>query len=219
MKACGSKWVGLKDLRTAISDLADGVDPIDNVVKIAESMSKLRRPKFRRILQSKVNRAVKSVVFVIFNNFGPLLIFYVANHFLGLKTAIVTSTVFAVAEITFKIVRKGKIGGLLIFSTLMTLIFGVVDLYSANPFMIKYEPSVSNVLTGIWVMYFVLKAGAYYVLSTKYDLEQAMAIRAIVGTGSFYFLTCGGAERIEVVLPPPVAAGATGFGSCPFRLL
>ena len=180
----------------------------------------------------------KFLVFV-YNNFGPLVLFYGVNHFWGLKPAIAASTVLSVIEVATKLYRKEKITGLFIFSAGMTLIFGVVDLYSTQSFLFKYESTVTNIvtacffgwsifaektviqevyeakpdakklgrdhivyfkmLTGVWVIYFLAKAAVYFVIAGKFDLEQALVIRFVIGNGSFYlmlFISMVGSKKI-----------------------
>ena len=42
-------------------------------------------------------------------NFGPIITFYAANHFFGLKVAVLASVVWTLGEIVFHIIRKKPI--------------------------------------------------------------------------------------------------------------
>jgi intracellular septation protein A len=43
-------------------------------------------------------------------------------------------------------------------------------------------------LTWVWVVYFFLKAAAYFWIAQHYTIEQGLLIRIVVGSGSFYAL-------------------------------
>jgi uncharacterized membrane protein len=43
-----------------------------------------------------------------------------------------------------------------------------------------------RLLTGIWVAYFILKAGVYFWLASRYSIEETLAIRVVIGSGSLY---------------------------------
>jgi hypothetical protein len=58
----------------------------------------------------------------VFNSFGPFVVFYTANHFWGLKQAILLSTLFAIAEIVYKVKKKQPLTSLFKFSAALTLI-------------------------------------------------------------------------------------------------
>src|SRR5262249_24748539 len=93
---------------------------------------------------------IRALITFALVNFGPLVIFYGTNHFVGLKVAIAVSTAYSVAEITFRLYRKEKITTLFKFSAAMTFIFGIVDHSAQQSFLFKYESSVSNLITGIF---------------------------------------------------------------------
>ena len=192
-----------------------------------------------RRMNHRMGQKIRALTIFVFNNFGPLVVFYGANHFFGLKPAIACSAVFSILEIGFKLYRKAKITTLFKFSAVMTLIFGAVDLYSRRSFLFKYEASITNIftafffgstlvaeksviqdfyekgkdpkpmtrdrvayfrlLTSVWVLYFLLKAGAYFWIARHYSLEQGLAIRTIAGSGSFYamlFVSIAGSKKI-----------------------
>ena len=81
-------------------------------------------------------------------NFGPLIFFYLANHFWGLKPAILVSLAFSLAEMVFKLARKEEITAFFKFCAVITLVFGCMDLYLKGPVFFKYEPAVTNIATG-----------------------------------------------------------------------
>lgn len=81
---------------------------------------------------------------------SPLLVYYAANHFYGLKWAVITSVVWSVAEILYFRIKRRQISSLFKYSLAITIVFGAVDLYLPTPVFIKYESAVTNVLTSIF---------------------------------------------------------------------
>jgi len=86
----------------------------------------------------------------VFKNFGPLIIFYAANHFYGMKTAIFASIVFSVVEIAYLLIKKLPFTGFLRFSILLTLIFGTADLLLETPIFFQHEATITNLIVGIY---------------------------------------------------------------------
>lgn len=81
--------------------------------------------------------------------FGPLIVFWTLAATLGVKPAIFGSLLFIVADAAWRW-RKGlKFTRLYLLVSSLTLVFGLIDLASTSPFMLKYEAAVSNVATGI----------------------------------------------------------------------
>lgn len=83
-------------------------------------------------------------------NFGPLIVFYAVNHFYGLRTAIITSIAVAIIEVIYMILKKKTITGFFKFTVVVTLIFGILDLFVATPVFFQYEPTLTNIITGIY---------------------------------------------------------------------
>jgi intracellular septation protein A len=81
--------------------------------------------------------------------FGPLIVFWALAATLGVKLAIAGSILFILGDAAWRW-RKG-----LVFTRLyllisgLTLVFGLIDLASTSPFMLKYEAVVSNVAVGL----------------------------------------------------------------------
>jgi intracellular septation protein A len=162
-------------------------------------------------------------------NFGPLLVFYISNHFFGLRTAIISSVVWVLGEIVFQVLNKRPLSLFFKFSALITIVFGLIDLYLQKSFLFKYEASLTNVMVGVffalslinekpiirefaeaqgrisknltpdgefyfkfltvvWACYMFIKAGFYFWVAEKYNLEEGLAIRASLGNISFYAL-------------------------------
>lgn len=164
----------------------------------------------------------------ILKNFGPLVVFYVANYFCGLKPAIAIVAAGTLLMVGFYIFKRQKMTSFLKFSIAMTLVFSLVDLLLENPIFFKYEAALTNFVTAgffaaslwtdktfiqefvekrangmemtkeriqrcrwltmIWVIYFVAKAAAYFGVARTYSINDALIIRTIYGTLSFYIL-------------------------------
>src|SRR4051812_8798546 len=87
-------------------------------------------------------------IFFVFSNFGPLVVFYSANHFWGLKPAIVTSLIFAFFEVAYKIWKREKINAFFTFCVVTTVVFGVFDLYMQKSVLFRFEPALTNLFVG-----------------------------------------------------------------------
>lgn len=93
---------------------------------------------------------LKGVAIFLYKNFGPLIVFYIANHFWGLKTAILVSLVFTVIEVVQLKASKKEITTFFKFSVAMALVFGVLDLTLENAFFYKIEASITNLFTAFF---------------------------------------------------------------------
>lgn len=171
------------------------------------------------------NRAQKfrRTLLWIFESFGSLLVFYFVEHAYGLVPAIITGVALSVAIVTFQIVREKKPSRMTIFSAVMVVLFGGLDLYFRSGFFIKLEPAIGNfisgsfflatVLTGkplitelamqtrgelpervqrylrgltlVWVAFFYLRAAVFMWLAYNATLDQALAVRGVLGPVSF----------------------------------
>jgi intracellular septation protein A len=90
-----------------------------------------------------------AVVRFILAEFGPLLVFWTLAATLGVKPAILGSILFIVADAAWRW-RKGlKFTRLYLLVSGLTLVFGLIDLASTSPFMLKYEAVITNAVTGL----------------------------------------------------------------------
>ena len=81
--------------------------------------------------------------------FGPLIIFWGLAATLGVKSAILGSILFIVADAAWR-KRKGlPFTRLYLLTSGLTLVFGLIDLAQTTPFMLKYEAVVTNAATGL----------------------------------------------------------------------
>jgi intracellular septation protein A len=81
-------------------------------------------------------------------DFGGILVFYLLLYTLGLKAAIGGTILFLIVDA----IRRKRQGlgfpRIYILSSALAVVFGIVDLISDNPFMIKYEAVISNLVLG-----------------------------------------------------------------------
>lgn len=94
-----------------------------------------------------MTRALSFLGFAL-SNFGPILVFYVANHFFGLKTAVASSIVWTLFEIASHRLRKKPLTTFFKFSAAITLVFGLIDLYLQRSLLFKYEAALSCAMVG-----------------------------------------------------------------------
>jgi intracellular septation protein A len=81
--------------------------------------------------------------------FGPLIVFWALAATLGVKPAIAGSILAIAIDAAWRR-RKGlAFTRLYLLTSGLTLIFGLIDLASTSPFMLKYEAVVTNVATGL----------------------------------------------------------------------
>ena len=81
--------------------------------------------------------------------FGPLIVFWTLAATLGVKPAILGSILFIVADAAWRWRKRLKFTRLYLLTSALTLVFGLVDLASTSPFMLKYEAVITNVATAL----------------------------------------------------------------------
>ena len=81
--------------------------------------------------------------------FGPLIVFWVLAATLGVKPAIFGSIVVIAADALWRWRNGLAYTRLYLLTSGLTLVFGLVDLASTSPFMLKYEAVVTNIATGL----------------------------------------------------------------------
>ena len=91
-----------------------------------------------------------------FAEFGSVIVFVVGLYAFGIKPAIVATIVWVVGDAIRRAVRRIGFPQTWLFANGLVVVFGAVDLYAATPFMLRYEPVVTNALTGL-----VFAAGAF----------------------------------------------------------
>jgi hypothetical protein len=80
-------------------------------------------------------------------NLGPLLIFIGLSRFYGLKVAIAGAVIFVVADVIRRKWLHLSFPKLYLVSSGLTVGFGIVDLLADSPFMLRFEPVISNLVT------------------------------------------------------------------------
>ena len=146
-----------------------------------------------------VMEAVKRILLFVSSNFGPLIVFYGANHFYGLRNAILISIVFSIADIGYKLFRKQPLTGFFLFSVLVTLVFGSLDLLIKDSIFFRYEAAITNIITGI---YFGLTIWSSKSLIQEFvekkigkpvtDLNAILRLRMITVVWTIYFFIKAG---------------------------
>lgn len=81
--------------------------------------------------------------------FGPLIVFWALALTIGTKAAIGGSIVYIIADALWRYRRRVPVTRLYIFSSVLTVMFGAIDLVAVTPFMLKYESVVTNIATGV----------------------------------------------------------------------
>lgn len=175
------------------------------------------------------NRLAK-ILAMVMREFGGLVLFLVVNAYLGLKPAIAVTLAFVVIDGLRHAIQRTPVSKLWLVSNGLALVFGAIDLHAANPFMLRYEASISNLVTGlafaigafgakpmiqqiaedrqghafppdrpdlraffraftlVWAGYFLIKAGVYLWLAQTLSFNQAIGLRSLIGTGSFFLM-------------------------------
>ena len=81
--------------------------------------------------------------------FVGIVVFYLLMWAVGIKAAIAGTLVFVLLDIVRR--RRQKVGfpRLYVLTTGLAIVFGVIDLVSKTPFMLKYEGAVSTFVVGV----------------------------------------------------------------------
>ena len=170
------------------------------------------------------------VLAMIMRELGGLVLFLVVNAYVGLRPAIAVTLGFVVVDGLRHAIQRSPVSKLWLVSNGLALVFGVIDLHAANPFMLRYEAPISNLVTGIafaigafgakpiiqqiaedrqghafppdrpdlraffraftlvWAGYFLIKAGIYLWLAQTMSFDQAIGLRSLIGSGSFFLM-------------------------------
>ena len=99
-------------------------------------------------LPARLPERLKKIAAFSAANFGPLLVFYGINALWGLRAAIAGTLVTTAVEIFVTLRRGEKPTGFFIFSVIVTVGFGIVDLCLVNAVLFKFEPALTNIVTG-----------------------------------------------------------------------
>ena len=99
------------------------------------------------------NDRIKAVIGFVTAEFSPLIGFLVLSWAFGLKIAIAGTLAIVAADTGWRLWKRVPFTRTYILFVTLTVGFGVIDLLSATPFLLKYEAVITNVVTsGIFVL-------------------------------------------------------------------
>lgn len=93
--------------------------------------------------------SVKKLLGTAAFDFGGVIVFYALLATLGLRAAIAGTLVFVPIDAFRRHALKVGFPRLYILSTTMVLVFGGIDVFSKQPFMLKYEGAVTESIVGV----------------------------------------------------------------------
>lgn len=93
---------------------------------------------------------VKTFFFFILKNFGPIVGFYILNHFFGYRIATIVSLILVLLDYVLLKIRKEKLTMLFWAFNSVIVVFGVLDLLLSNQLFIKYEAFLTNTIIAIF---------------------------------------------------------------------
>ncbi|MCG4259540.1 septation protein IspZ [Acetobacter senegalensis] len=82
-------------------------------------------------------------------DFGSLLVFWVLASFYSVRIAIAGTFVFILCDGLHRYLGKRTFPRLWIISNTLAIVFGVIDLISITPFMIRYEGVLTNLIIAL----------------------------------------------------------------------
>ena len=99
-----------------------------------------------------MSRLMTVAKFVLFE-FGPLAVFWILSLTAGVKAAILGALVAMIAEAAWRYRRGLPFTRLYKLVSGLTLAFGLFDLVSVQPFLLKYDAVVTNLVVGSAFVY------------------------------------------------------------------
>jgi len=96
-----------------------------------------------------IQQRAAAIVRFILAEFAPLIGFLALSQIVGVKLAIAGTILIAIADSGWRLWRGVPFTRTYILFVVLTVGFGIIDLFSAVPFMLKYEAVVTNVVTGV----------------------------------------------------------------------
>jgi intracellular septation protein A len=121
--------------------------------------------------------------------------FLIANHFLGLRAALISIIACIFIEIIIFRIYKKKISNFFKFFAAITTIFGFIDLYLDQVELIKYEAVLTNFCFGIYFYISLFNGGSlimefaksWKLIPEKIDLDLEKYLRLLTIIWAFYF--------------------------------
>jgi len=154
-------------------------------------------------------KKLKATVRLIIANFGPLIGFYVANRFLGLKAAIAATLLITLAELLRVKIKRQKMTLFFTFSSVIALTFGIIDFSMESPVLLKFEAGVINLLfAGFFAASLLREKSIIEELA-----EQQGRIEAISSADKTFFFRALTAAWIIYFLAKAAAYTWIGFNS------
>jgi intracellular septation protein A len=123
-----------------------------------------------------MSRVLTLVKFVI-AQFGTLAVFYALLYALGLKAAIAGAIVFVILDGVRRLVRGEAFPKLYILTSVLTFVFGGIDLLAQTPFMIKYEAVITSAVLAATFAYSVRGAKPMLQTIAEEQTKQSFADR------------------------------------------
>ena len=99
------------------------------------------------------NDRIKAVIGFITAEFSPLIGFLVLSWMFGLKVAIAGTLAIVAVDTGWRLWKRVPFTRTYILFVTLTVGFGIIDLLSAAPFMLKYEAAIANIVTsGVFIL-------------------------------------------------------------------
>ena len=141
----------------------------------------------------RVRALLRSAVF----DFGGIIVFYALLATLGLRAAIIGTVVFVPLDALRRHALRIGFPRLYILTTSVVLVFGLIDVFSKRPFMLRYEGAVTEGIIGIafWVGSRGVSIIEELVMQQQPDLEipnRRRFFQLITRSWSIYFLCMAG---------------------------
>jgi intracellular septation protein A len=96
---------------------------------------------------------VLSVLRFIVTQFGTMVVFYALLYGFGLKLAIAGSVGFVVVDGVRRHIQGVGFPKLFVLTSVLTFVFGGIDLMAQTPFMIQYEAVVTSLVVAVSFAY------------------------------------------------------------------
>jgi len=87
-----------------------------------------------------------------FADFAPLIVYYGAEWIWGLQLALILSIAWVFGECAWKLVRRQPFTLFFVFTSVITILFGAIDLYLQRNALFRYEPVATNFLVGAFFL-------------------------------------------------------------------
>ena len=94
---------------------------------------------------------------------GPLVVFYAFDWTMGLKPAIVATSIYSIGGVLWRLYRKEPITFLFKVIATTTVGLGLIDIWLASPRFFSWEASITNAGFGGWFLWLTLKGPGPFV--------------------------------------------------------